>query len=330
MNGLTHLPLLLPLLFALPATLPEPEPATSTSAAAQDGDSMERPVTVFTPKYGNSHELSNTVNQLFSQGLMSEDVAARNLRAVALDAAIVVSGPQPFLDRAIELLVELDETSSSEPESEEMLVREYDLKHLTMDEARVVLRPLTRQHQEWGQMGMIAATDNISYLQSRGGVVVHDTQQRIDEIFGLLERLDVPRQQVLLRSYLIRGVDGGDDPRVPKEVTDSLRELVPYSQFELVSFAMLRSDVSADMGMTDSSSSAEYRMQLDPEAYDSDSQRLTFASCRFDITRVEGTKRMERQFVTSASLTAGEYTVLGGVGADADFLVLHMTLVDGP
>jgi len=333
MNAIAQLPLLLPLLFALPVTLPKPDPATSSSVAIQergDADGKDIPVVVFAPKYRGALELSNTVNQLFRDGLVSEDPQSRRVLSVALDVVLVVSGPQPYLDRAIELLVELDETSSSEPEpeSDERLVREYELRHLTMEDARVVLRPLTRQHQEWGQVGMISASDNISYLQSRGGVVVHDTQERIDEIFGLLKRLDVPRQQVLLRSYLIRGVDGGDDPRVPKEVTDSLRELVPYSQFELVSFAMLRSDVTADMGMTDSSSNSEYRMRLDPEAYDAESKRLTFASCRFDITRIDGTSTMERQFVTSASLTAGEYTVLGGVGADADFLVLHMTLVD--
>lgn len=331
MNALTHLPLLLPLLFAVPVTLPEPAPSTNSSSATfvQDtANEWDVPVVIFVPKYSGSYDLAETLNRLFGEGLVSADVQSRGVRAVPLDTAIVVSGPSPHLERALELLKQLDETARGEDRVDGLQVRQYALKHLTMDDARVALRPLSRQIQQLDQLGMMSSSDNISFIQSRGAVVVHDTDARIAEIFALLERLDVPRQQVLLRSYLIRGVDGGDDPRVPQEVTESLKQLVPYAQFELVSFAMLRSDVTADMGMTDSSSNAEYRMQLDPEAYDVESRRLTFASCRFDITRVEGTKRMERQFVTSASLTADEYTVLGGVGADADFLVLHMTLVD--
>lgn len=331
MNLLTQLPLILPLLFAVPATVPEPAPATSASNAVltqASGEGWDVPVVIFVPEYSNSYDLAETLNRLFGEGLVSADVQSRNVRAVPLDSAIVVSGPKPHIDQALALLKQLDETARRETRVEGLLVRQYALKHLTMDDARVALRPLSRQIQQFDRIGMTVSSDNISYIQSRGAVVVHDTESRIEEIFTLLERLDVPRQQVLLRSYLIRGVDGGDDPRVPREVTESLQQLVPYTQFELVSFAMLRSDVTADMGMTDSTAVAEYRMQLDPEAYDVESRRLNFASCRFDITRTEGTAHMSRQFVTSASLTADEYTVLGGVGADADFLVLHMTLID--
>ena len=103
---------------------------------------------------------------------------------------------------------------------------------------------------------------------------------------------------------------------------------MPYEDFVLVSFGMVRSDVTAEMGMTDSVGSAEYQMLLQPDTYDSEARRLTLSSCRFDITRVEGTSRTTRKFATSASLVADEYTVLGGVGADADFLVLHMSLVE--
>ncbi|MCA8978700.1 MAG: hypothetical protein H6831_02725 [Planctomycetes bacterium] len=335
MTALTHLPLLLPLLFAVPAKLPDPAPATSSSPAAvaqEPEGSWDVPVAIFTPKYSSPYELAQTCERLFIEGLVSEDAQSRNVRFVPLDSAIVVSGPNPHMARALELLGQLDETARSESRVQALRVREYALKHLTMEDARVALRPLFRQIQQTDQayvIGMAVSSDNISFIQTRGAIVVRDTDERIEEIFALLERLDVPRQQVLLRSYLIRGVDGGNDPRVPTEVTESLKQLVPYEQFELVSFAMVRSDVTADMGMTDATASAEYRMQFDPGTYDVESRRLNFASCRFDITRIDGTARVTRQFATSASLTADEYTVLGGVGADADFLVLHMSLIDG-
>lgn len=322
MNALTHLPLLFPLLFAVPVTVPEPLPNSSASKSVQDAvpqDAWEVPVVVFTPKFGNAHALSNTLNQLFGDGMISENGESRRVRAVAFESAIVVSGPQPYLDRAIELVSELDLTASHEPRSEVQVVREYQLHHLTLDDARQALLPLVRPGH---------SSDNISFVYSRGCVVVRDTQERVDELVGLLERLDIRRPQVLLRSYLIRGVEGAGDSRVPQEVTESLKQLVPYSNFELVSFGMLRSDVGSEMGMTDATDDAEYRMRLDPESYDAENRRLQFANCRFDITRREGESHTTRQFATSASLNADEYTVLGGVGADADFLVLHLTLVD--
>lgn len=339
MNALIHMPLLVPLLLSLPVTLPGPAPLQSRSQPAQqvqgeeEPDDLDVPVIIFTPKYSNAHELANTINQTFNDGLISKAVDARRVRAVAFDTAILVSGPEPFIHRAIMLLEELDETSRQEERSAPsavLQVSEYPLHHLTMADASTALQPLTSNHMERGSLGQVIESQNISYLLSRSTVVVRDTAERTQEIFALLDRLDVPRQQILLRAYLVRGVDGGEDPRVPAEVTGSLRRLVPYAQFELVSFAMLRSDVGAKMGMTDAAGNAEYRMQLEPAGYDAQKRRLNFSECRFDITRVEGTARTTRQFMTSANLTADEYTVLGGVGADADFLVLHMSLIDGP
>jgi hypothetical protein len=322
MNALTHLPLLFTLLFAVPVTVPEPLPNSSASRSVQEAvsqDAWEIPVVVFTPEFGNAHALANTLNQLFGDGMVSENGESRRVRAVAIESAIVLSGPQPYLDHAIDLLSRLDHTSSQDTRSDVLVVREYQLHHLTLDDARQALLPLVRPGQ---------SSDNISFVYSRGCVIVRDTQERVDEIVGLLERLDIRRPQVLLRSYLIRGVEGAGDSRVPQEVTESLKQLVPYSNFELVSFGMLRSDVGSEMGMTDATGGAEYRMRLDPESYDAENRRLHFANCRFDIKRREGESHTTREFATSASLNADEYTVLGGVGADADFLVLHLTLVD--
>ncbi len=330
-----------------PVTIPEPPPATNATrvatavaAPAQHPDASAEspvedfPVVVWTPRDGNPHELANALNGLFASGLVSSDVESRRVYASAVDRVVVVTGPQPHLDRAIRLLEELDDKSAPSRDEEmrrdAYVVREIPVRHMTMSDARVALRPLERQIEQRTATGEWARAMNLSYLDTQRVIVLHDTQKRASEVADLIARLDVPRPQVLLRAYLISGVMGGEqDPRVPTEAAAGLRELVPYDTFQLVSFGMVRSDAMSEMGISDTANGAEYHMVFQPESFDADAGRLSLANCQFTITRVEGTSRTIRKFASSAGLGVDEYTVLGGVGADADFLVLHLSLVGG-
>jgi len=329
MNAMIQLPLLLPLLLCTRAQLPESvtqEGAYGQLQAVPDEPKPEMEVLVWRPDHADAHELANALIEL-SRANVGQSGFVR-VHAVAVNDSIVVTASRENVAHALHLLEQLDQATPSSSASAQLVSREYTLRHVTISDAIAALEPLSRQIQEVGPSMQWLSTQNLSYVRSRGVVVAHDSAQRVDEIFALLERIDVPMPQILLRSYLIRGTQEAHDPRIPQGVVTGLRELVPYENFELVSFSMVRTDVAAKISIEDRSENAQYSMLLDPEAYDPDRQRLTLARCIYEIARQEGMVTVNRQFSTSASLTAGEYTVLGGVGADADFLVLHMALVD--
>lgn len=316
-------------LLAPPTQIPADEGSSEQAAPAEH----ESASAWWRPERGDPEGLARVLTHLVARG-MAPGIEDRDVQCFAFESSILLHGPAPELRAAQSLLSELDARSVSTPRQEELAVREFALRHLTLSDAIEALRPLARDVHQRGPSGETVVVPNLSYVHARGIVVVHDSPRRVQRIEDLLARIDVPRPQLRVSAWLIRGAQGDDDPsaageadgRIPAEAMEGLAALVPYDGFELVSFALLRSDGTSEMAMTDARDGIEYRMVLDPESFDAQAKRLTLARCALDILRVEGTRRTTRSFTTAASLTAGEYVVLGGVGADADFLVLRMAI----
>ena len=183
---------------------------------------------------------------------------------------------------------------------------------------------------------------NISFVRGRNLMVVRDSESAIAKIRKILERIDVPKQQVTITCYLIEGKSEQVESALPKELTGNLANLTPYKGFDLVTMGMIRTtananrpvDLSMSGGKTMSCDMTMSTLAWDPRSKTLSIEQLTFKATSLTQAGVEagGAGRMERtvqSFSTSTTLPANEYTVLGAFGSRPFFVVLKLTPTAG-
>lgn len=292
-------------------------------------------VEYYTPTRAPAEELRNLVVQLFNSGGVGT-VFGRNEPPptfLTYGRSVVMRYRDDKIGELVALVAELDAQWSGQrgdADDAELVSLEYRARNVTLDNLANALAPFSHPITLFDGMSRYQVS-NMSFLDDRGLVVARGPQAEIEQIEAVLKRIDVPQQQVLVTCYLIRGTEAaGGESRLPKELTTNLAKLVPFAGFESLAMGILRSDALTRMTMTvDYAPSEKFDLGLRPRAFDAETGSLTLEQCEFGLSRGMGETHSTQRFTTSAAIHAGEYTVLGAVGAEPIFVVLHLTLAGG-
>lgn len=206
-------------------------------------------------------------------------------------------------------------------------------RYVTLATLGSALEPFQRQVTYAVGNGPGWVTNSVTSMPDAQMIVVCETRARADRLAKLVEQIDRPQPQTLVSVTLIRASDGESDKRrgagsLPKELTENLSQLVPYSQFEPLAVGILRcslatgrqSDLQMDLGKGTGTFS------FIPEAYNSDTGEITLSQCQFSLQlppERDGEEGASHSFTTNLTFKSGEYVVLGAVGARPIFVVLR-------
>jgi hypothetical protein len=217
---------------------------------------------------------------------------------------IVLYDTKAQIERARELLARLD---VARPETDRRSV-EYRPRFVSLETVKDAVRELV----------------DLSLVQERSLVVLHDSAARADAALAVLKRIDVPEKQVLLTCQLIEVGGGPQGPALPKELVDNLQKLLPQSQFAQVGMAMLKTSVGGrkSIALHIDAAGTSYQLAFTPVSFDEASAALTIENCTL-IEQDEGEPR--ELFRTNTVLRGGEYTVLAATGATPRMLVVRVT-----
>lgn len=320
----TLLPLFAGLALVLPRQAdPQAEPPREEAPAAESlPSSDELEMHLYRPRFTTTRELFNAGARMFRRELTVRDAVTGQQRTLDTlqeigDTLLVYDLKEPA-ERAIRMLTWVDE-QFDEPENQSVS-REYRPRFLSMRSVVDALEVYTRKR----------GSTQLSILKDDGILLVHDTPEKLDEIFEYLGRLDVARPQVLISCYLVTGASEATSQGLPQELVDGMRDLVGMPGLRMMGRGMLRSSISTD-GPQSIVLSEEgvriYELSLAPAAYDEGSGILSVDRCRLrEILTTSDTPR--DLFQTQTSVRVGEYTVLGATGSDPMFLVLHVQLFE--
>jgi hypothetical protein len=200
------------------------------------------------------------------------------------------------------------------------------------------LEPFQRQvtYTSGGTPGWV--TNSVTQMPDAQMVVVCESRERADRLVKLVDQIDRPQPQALVSVTLIRASEGDGGERrgagsLPKELTENLRQLVPYGAFEPLAVGILRCSLATGR-------QSELRMDLGkgvggkgvgsfsfiPEAYSAETGEVTLSECHFSLDlppEREGEEGASHSFMTNLTFKSGEYVVLGAVGARPIFVVLR-------
>lgn len=319
---LTHLALLVPL--TMPGFLYQ---------GSAEAKAPVNAVEYYTPQLAPARDLARVVSDLFEGGSVGIVVGQQEIPPTLLTygKSIVVRYRDDKIGELVTLLKRLDEQWSGEEGTRrdtDIVTLEYRARHVMLNSLSRALVPFT--HPIFVSDGTAQyQVQNLSYLEERGLIVVRGPMEEVVQIEAVLKRIDVPQPQVTVTCHLVRGqMKATAEQLLPAELTQNLKQLVPFEGFESLALGILRSDALTEMQLTvDYSPGEQFQLQLRPRAFDPESRSLTFDQCAFSLLRGEDEHRSQQRFTTSATIRTGEYTVLGAVGAEPIFVVLHVSLL---
>jgi hypothetical protein len=314
---------------ATPQTPQPPEPASSQQAPAARGGSIDDSklvISYFTPKNMIPPHALQLARSLFGDSILvsSETAPPREVAhfLTVSDTTLVVRDTPEQAKRILATLQELDQKAApaEKAPAAQSQTTIYTPRHVVANDLMRAVHPFVRGSE-------------LSQLGQEQRILLSGSAERIHELNALLGSLDLPRPQVVITAYLVRG--SSEDQAIssaalPKELVENLRKLLPMQAFELVATSVVRASVAGDaIGVNAAPSpSISYTMSMLPAAFDPQSGQLTLSKLSFQVVEgqnVPGMPQPARQsFETSLSVRAGEYAVLGAVGGDPIFVVLRV------
>jgi hypothetical protein len=350
--------LLLAALSFLP--LPAPQEQVPGPVGELDGpvvvSTSDLRVVTYRPEHADAGELGRLAQQMLGRrlyvkerGLPSDQV----LNIQLLGDALVLYDTDEYVGQMLATLAELDQPAKGKEAPVRFETWEYTPRYLSLEAVYELLQPLRRFIDDFDRRvssAMVAGQGvlNISASEERRLLVVRDTAERVGEIRELLQRLDVPTDQVAITCWLLQGSaaqadgEGGggalDDvfgqraaaqAALPTELAEHLRQLVPGQVFRQVGFGLLqtsvatRQSVSLQLSRVEDGAAGVFYLTLRPTAYDRESGSLTAESCT--LSRAEGGQAA--LFSTSLVLRGGEFTVVGASGGTPLLVAIRVTAV---
>jgi hypothetical protein len=173
-------------------------------------------------------------------------------------------------------------------------------------------------------------TPNVTWLEQPAMIVMRDTPESVEQMLGLMRRLDVAPPQVQVSCWLLTGADDKADGTadLPEDLVRNLSRIVPDDAFRRLCVTMIRTSVlpgQAQKLRSDFFSGEfdeKFELLLEPAGFDPAAGVLPITRCRFEASTGQ-------EFETSVTLRSGEYTVLGAAGIDPLYVVLQVTALDG-
>ena len=244
-----------------------------------------------------------------------------------LGSGLIFYDTDVHLKQMLSAVAQLDqpraEPAQAEPEFEPLVTMHYVPRFLSLD---AVLKALGSFHRE--PYDGEDYVDNFSRSRERNLLVIRETAARLKEIRTVLERIDVPAQQIVVTCQLIRGELGGEDSGVADELLTNLKAMLPGMSFRSAGFSMLQSSVmperQVNMQLQDDTGGV-YALSFHPIAYDHKTASLSVVQCKME----DRTDQPRTLFTTSTIFRGGEYTVLGATGANPLFAVVRVQPVSG-
>jgi hypothetical protein len=263
----------------------------------------------------------------------SEADAVDNLSLLA-DRIVMYDEPA-YLTR-IQGALELLDRPATVSGAENLVVREYTPRYVSLDAAASALKPFERIFPV--RDGGARTVSNLNYVQERNQLVIRDTEEQIKRMQELLQRIDVPEPQALLSCYVVQADPAGTGAGLPADLLQNLGKIVPQFKFRPLGFALLQASIAPGRNLSltiDVDPQLSYDLRFRVVAYDRGSASLSVGDCSVQrdeyrsVTR-EGVTELQRAgsrqlFSTQAVFRGGEYTVLGATGAEPVFLVVRLT-----
>lgn len=318
-------------------------PNPALEPVVQDEAVEMRPtVAYFRPENLDAMALSQSAQQLIYSGGVLGDVNVGGMyRAVntqVLDQLLIVSATPDLMPGVLALLTELDQQAGKkgdESDDRKVVTFQYQLRFASYAAVSHALEPFnnfgpTQANSSFGP------APRITIVRETGTVVARATIATVAEIRRVLEEIDVPDPQIRLTYYLIEGLtsemaeDEGLTANelnvgVPSTLVEDLGGMVPVEGFRILSFGVLQGDALAERQFSDEFGDAAMRLRMEPTTFDRQTGALGLDRVEFELMLPALGGPNNKGFTTSAQIEPGRYTVLGGVGAEPIFVVLHMT-----
>ncbi len=296
----------------------------------------ELEVELYTPEFVNVNELFGTIRATYGRSfLVSENGsiqdAPRNVQM--LGDSLLIYDTADYRTRVLAAAEKLDVPGASNSQHNAPLLRESDLglfeyspRFMSIDAIQEALQPFTGYVRVakadttsgWDEIPRIS----VSYASRL--VIVRDVPSRVMQVKGLLERIDVPEPHVAISCMVLRATRASGDEGLPAELVKNLSALVPYDQFNLVTMGLITTAVasgsSIELKMPLASGGSDAQAFMVQEAYDPATRALT-------LNRFSFTLHGAAEFTTRATITAGEYLVIGASGPQPVFVVLRLETV---
>jgi len=313
---------------AVPQTSQPAQPAPSQQAPAAPRGSIDDSklvISYFKPKNISTNQAGELAQLLFGESIFvsSETMPPREMdHFMTVSETLVMRDTPEQVKRILAALQELDQRAGQDQQAGSTRTKStiYAPRHVAANDLVRAVQPFLRDGE-------------LSQLAQEQRILLSGTEERIHELNALLGSLDLPKPQVMITAYLVRGSseDGAvSSPALPKELVENLRNLLPMQAFELVATNVVRASIPGDaIGVNAAPSpTLSYTVSMQPSAFDPLSGQLTIARLSFQVTEGERGPNLpqpaRQSFETSLSVRAGEYAVLGAVGGDPIFVVLRV------
>jgi len=290
-------------------------------------------------RHVDAHRLAETIAEFYMRRLYVVDDesdarhAVENLTYMG-DTVVVYDTPE-HAARILTELGKLDTAPATPPAGssrgsipyEEIETLEYSPRYVSVGTLRSALNTFHRNVLVKGTSGNV---DSFTYpmvgtVADSRKLIVRDLPEQLTRIEAALARIDVPRPQVTISCWVLRATDEGEggSPELPRDLVENLRALVPFEHFQVRSIGVLRTSIAPreamQLAMPGRGGNERYALKIVPDAFDEEQGVLSLRDCSFDGSGMQS-------FRTSTTVRRGEYTVLGGVGAEPVFVVLQIPL----
>jgi hypothetical protein len=311
------------------ATTPDVSPPTFTA------DQLV--LRYYSPQVADSRSVASVMERFYRRDfyVKAEDGSVsgpvRNIQSFG-ESVMIYDTPE-FVERVLEAMRSLEEATTRDPNNPagsrptELAVVEYSPRYQPVNNLYRLLDPFRKDivvgfldtHPR-GTQAQIAR--NITVLEEPATLVLRDTPEAVEEMVGMLKRMDQPAPQVLISVWLLRGSHEPQQGQLPDDLVRNLSNLVPFPGFTRESIGVLRSSVIAGQAMTilGDMDDDRFLLKLIPGGYDVDARQLAITDCEFNAG--------QQGFSTSTVVSAGEYTVLGATGSNPVFVVLQVSPLD--
>lgn len=315
------------LLLGLTAAIP-------TAALQQETPSYTRDqleLTTYTPRWIDAEELYGVAEEMFGRLILVDNRHIQNIN-VLYDSLLIYDLPaecaritttltgleQRYLDANAEEYVDTDL-----PLLHDIPLLDFRLRAMELDAALQALQPNMREISARNSDGEYLSFPNVQPMND-ALLLLRDTQQNLDAMRSLLQKLDQPPPQVSVSAWVLRGGSVDAAVGLPAELGKNLSVLLPGMKFAVESRGMLQSSAEPGHQIQLRMRGAEetrYDLNLITGPYDAENGRMTLQSCEFFV-QPEG-EDAELLFETSTVLRLGEYAVIGLTGAEPVMLVLR-------
>ncbi|MDA1260726.1 MAG: hypothetical protein O3A20_08900 [Planctomycetota bacterium] len=307
-------------------------PAFPQEPASFSRDQLE--LTTYTPRAIDAEELFNVAQEMFGRMIRVDERHIFNLNLL-YDSILIYDAPEECA-RIITTLTKLEQRY--EQANQEMDVRhelpllrdvpllDFRLRAMNLHAALQALEPHMREVWARADDGEEIAFPNVQPMDE-ALLLIRDTQENLNAMRSLLEKLDQPPPQVTVSAWVLQGGEAEVPSILPTGLGMNLDALLPGMKFSIGSLGMLQSSAAPGhqiqlrmRGPFDRS----FDLNLITGPYDAKNGRLTLDSCQFFASSPDDPDERELLFATATVLQQGEYAVIGLTGADPVMLVLRL------